>query len=399
MDKQQAVTYIQTRLEQDVPCEQIVHGLVDQLHAPEAMVTKFVAQVEAEYHKNKPQPPEPPLPQPIPPQPVKLPPWLEELTTGSASAGQPAVQQAPAAASDSIPAWASAGGPAQPAAQPAPAAPVASTTMAVDAIARPSWEAEARAFALAQLKIGRLHSDIAAELADRVGIPLRRAEGIVTLVAAQVEAAPRPRITNTTQAADFVSAEYARKRPKMEIVAELSMRSGEPQDKTAKFVDLMIAKLEKSKAQAAPNSFGQPAIDLNNPANVNYVVGELVKQRKRSDIVMALCERTGVEWSEAQRFVGQVNAEQQTKINARKNRLIIPMCIGAIALGLVFTLGTAYPMIYWFSGRTSEFTSAVQSGRLMLDYLQAAPFIFGTGIALVAGGVFGLITALKSQME
>jgi hypothetical protein len=128
-------------------------------------------------------------------------------------------------------------------------------------------------------------------------------------------------------------------------------------------------------------------------------VGELAKNRKRSDIVMAICERTGAHWSEVQRFVGQVNAEQRTKINSRKNILIVPMCIGAIILGFVFTIGTAYPMLYLVTGRWAEFYSMTRSMSSLSDYINAAPYIFGTGIVLIAGGIIGLVLALQSQME
>ncbi len=419
MDKQQAIAYIHQQLDQGQPCEEIVRTLVEQLRAPQAMVSKFVTQTEAEYRKNQPVAP----PTPHPPATVKLPPWLAELSGGqplsggqSLSEGQspstiqpptPLADQSgeaqpdwmqriaaaaavPAVSQEPIPAWTQPAS--QPASQPAASAPAQSMN------ARPSWEAEARAFALAQLKIGRLHSDIASELADRVGIPLSRAEAIVAVLAARVESAPPPRITNTTQAADFVNAEYTRGRPKLEIAIELAARTGEPQDLTQKFVALTIAKAEKTKDQgSAPPA--KPTIDPDNPELEKYVVSELTKNRKRSDIVMALCERTGAEWSEAQRFVGQVSAEEQTKINARKNRLVVPMCIGAIVLGFLFTIGTAYPMIYVINGRTADFISMARSVGGIGDYIQFAPYIFVTGIALIAGGGIGLITALQSQME
>jgi hypothetical protein len=404
MDKQQAISYIRQMLDQEATREEIVLGLVEQLHAPEAMVAKFVAQTETEYRKSKP----PPLPTPVPSQPVKLPPWLEEMSIGSQSqqaANQPAEPQpdwmqqlaegtviadsaTTAAVVEPLPDWV------QPSSEPA--APYPSTPVA----ASPSWEEDAQDFVIAQLQYGRLHSDIADELADRVGIPLDRAQSVVTGIAAQIESKPLQKITNTTEAADFVIAEYTGGRPRLEIAAELATRTGEPQNLTEKFVALTIAKFEKTKAQEKPlASFEKPKITLDNPALAKYVINELTKNRKRSDIVMTICERTGAHWSDAQRFVGQISAEQHTTINARKNRLIIPMCFGAIVLGFVFTIGTAYPMLYLVTGRWKEFYSMVSSMANMGDYINAAPYIFGTGIVLIAGGIIGLVTAMQSQME
>jgi hypothetical protein len=75
------------------------------------------------------------------------------------------------------------------------------------------------------------------------------------------------------------------------------------------------------------------------------------------------------------------------------------MCIGAIILGFVFAIGTAIPMIYLVTGRWAEFYSTVSSMGNLSDYINAAPYIFGTGIVLIAGGIIGLVVAIQSQME
>ena len=377
MDKQQAITYIHQMLDQDATREEIVRGLVDQLHAPEAIVTKFVTQTEAEYRKNEPQPSH----EPIPPQPVKLPPWLEEMSVGAQSI-QPTTQP-----DASQPDWMQASSP--------PATPY----LPPSTPASQSWENEAQAFVFAQLQYGRLHSDIADELADRVGITQGQAESFVTVIASQVHIPSLQKITNTAEAAEFIITEHAKGRARLEIAAELATRTGEPQNLTEKFVSLTITKFEKSSAQEEPPSPRKPPVDLNKPALVKYVVGEFARNRKRNDIVITICERTGVHWSEAQRFVGQVYAQQHATINARKNRLIIPMCIGAVVLGFVFTIGTVYPMVYFFTRRWGEFISITQSMGSISDLINAAPYIFLTGIAMIGGGIIGLIMAMRSQME
>lgn len=367
MDKQQAIDYIYQMLDQGHECEEITRNLVDQLHAPEALVAKFVSQTEREYQVNRPQV----LPAPVTPQPVKLPPWLAELTIGGQSntsqmpPEEPSVNQIPNAAE----------------------------------VRGAQWEDEARSYVLTQLQYGRLNSDIADELVDRIGIPLDQAENLVSVTASQVHDKTSNQITNTTEAANFVMAEYTRRRPKLEIASELALRTGESQNLTEKFVALTITKHEKTMGKEGITSANQPSVDFNKPEIVQYVVRELSKNRKRSDIVMALCERTGADWTVTQRFVSQVSAEQHTDINARKNRLIIPMCIGAILLGFVFAIGTVIPMLYLVTGRWSEFYSMVYSLGNLRDYISFAPYIFGTGVVLVAGGIIGLVTAMQSQMD
>jgi hypothetical protein len=362
MDKQQAIDYIHLRLDHDAPRDEIIGALIEQLHAPEAMVSKFVAQTEADYRKTKPQP----LPTPVPPQPVTLPPWLEEMSIGF----QPV--EAPAQVDESQADWMQ---------RLAQGSVTLGSSEAAVVEPLPGW-------ALAASQPEAPHTPGTAPAS-----PLWEQE-------AQVQSLPPQKITNTTEAAKFVTAEYSKGRSKQEISAELAIRTGESQDLTEKFVTITIAKLEKSKAQQKPSfPADKSSAKLDDPALSKYVVNELAKNRKRSDVVMAICERTGVDWSEAQRFVGQINAEQHTTINARKNRLIIPMCIGAIILGFVLTIGTAVPVLYLVTGRTEEFYALIQSSGVSYDNLSAIPWIFGTGIAMIGGGIIGLVLAIQSQME
>jgi hypothetical protein len=363
MEKEQAITYIKERLDQDVSRPEIVRGLADQLHAPEAVVSKFVAQVEADYRKNQP----PPMPKPATQQPVKLPPWLEELSTGQNLYGD----------LDSSPSW----------------------TQSSTTAASPAWELEAHAFVIAQLKNDRLHSDIASELADRLAIPREQAESMVSEIDAQQKSAQRSTISNTADATEFVRHAYTQGRPKLEISTEMAMRTGRPQNQIDKFVAQTITQLEKSPTQGNPLRSGPSATGLDTPQMVKYVVSEFSKQRKRSDIVMALCERTGAGWQEAQRFVAQVYAEHHTRINARKNILIVPMGIGAIVLGLLLTIGSAYPVVIWFSKGSSELQTFAASRGWIGNFIQVAPYLFFLGIGLMVGGIVGLVTALRSQME
>lgn len=311
MDKAEAISYIYSMLDKDHTRDEIISGLVDQLHAPEAMISKFVEQTEAEYRKSKPQTVQPT----ISPLAITLPPWLDELSIKPQSAEV--------------------------------------DTQASSTLTLPTSETE-------------------------------------------IEKS----ITNITEAEDFVRDEYAKGRSRHEIATELAMRTGEPQTLTEKFVTLKIIQHDQTHTQGKlPIPSKKPPTNLKKPEFVNYVVSELAKHRKRNDIIKTLCERTGAPWGEAQRFVGQVNAEQHTTINTRMNRLIIPMCILAIVLGFLFTIGTIYPLFYEIAGRTDDLLSLIGTTNTMNEYVNAAPYIFFTGIALLVGGIIGLIMAMKTQIE
>lgn len=278
MNKQEALRYVEMRLEQDVPRGAIIEGLAAELHAPRAPIEKFVAQAEADFRSRRaaatPPPPPPPAPTPAAPA-VQLPPWLQEMDTSAA------------------------GGPATPGWMQAKAPP-ASTAPEV-----PAW-----------------------------------------------------------------------------------MQRFDPQA-GGSFAKAMEA---EAATQASPNV---PSPKFDDPQLSKLVLKQLIAGRKRSDIAMLVCERTGTDWPSAQRFVAQVATENHTKINARKNILIIPIGLLFIVGGLGMALYGGLLFANLASGQNSMAFSAYNAGRQAQAAIGALIF----GIALAAGGAIGIFLAVRSQTE
>lgn len=81
MDKAETNSYNCSKLDRDQSCDEKIRGLVDLLHAPEALKSKFDEQTESEYRKSKSLT----LPPCISPQSTTNPPWLDELSIRSKS--------------------------------------------------------------------------------------------------------------------------------------------------------------------------------------------------------------------------------------------------------------------------------------------------------------------------
>jgi KaiC/GvpD/RAD55 family RecA-like ATPase len=385
MNKQEAITFIHQMLEQDHAHEEIVYQLVDQLKAPQAMVDKFVSQTEAEYRQSKARPP----------QANEIPDWLKTVQSNGSAVTAPDVALPSKAASPEIgssellPPWLQnfqAGSDSSdqtlPAIQPDQAGP--------------SWQVEAEPFVVAQVQAGRINHEIASELADRIGIPIQDAENYVVVKAAKIRAKPLPKIANTKEAAEFVIAEYERRRPKLAIVNELAQRTGEPPNLVEKFVNMTITKHEKTKATQEPAS-RTPSLELlsalDKPEMVEYVIKQLSKHRKRNDIVTTLCERTGQEWSQVQTFVAQVEVDQRRNINARKNRLLIPMSIVIIIFGFILAITNGNYVLRLLTGYNALII-AISAREIFLSVVA-----FGFGLVLIAGGIIGIYFGVKSQVE
>jgi len=161
---------------------------------------------------------------------------------------------------------------------------------------------------------------------------------------APLQASPtRAVITTIPQAEEFVVAELERRRPRVEIIQELAQLSGEPVELAARFLAVVenrrAAHRRPLPAAVKQNTAQRHRLTIEqNPELVQFIVSELGKHRKRSDVVAAVCERTGREWKEVQSFVAEVEVQERGKVQARKNVVLIPLGILIIIGGLALML-------------------------------------------------------------
>ncbi len=118
-----------------------------------------------------------------------------------------------------------------------------------------------------------------------------------------------------------------------------------------------------------------------------FVVEELGKHRRRSDVVMEVCERTGWDWPRAQKFVYQVAYERRKAVAARQSPLVIVFGVTFVIGGLLLALLSALTALTGIS----------------ID-VEGVPFLgnvmgVGIGIVLIAGGAIGLWQKIKTFFE
>lgn len=120
----------------------------------------------------------------------------------------------------------------------------------------------------------------------------------------------------------------------------------------------------------------------------------LKKGRRRSDVTMLVCERTGMEWNQAQRLVAQVEVENYRSLSLRKNSFVVTLGILGALAGLVillFGLAGLAPYLAFFTGAQID----------LPIYLEMSPEallgLLTTGFGLLVGGIVGVIWAIQSQ--
>ncbi len=135
---------------------------------------------------------------------------------------------------------------------------------------------------------------------------------------------------------------------------------------------------------------------LDDPQLAVYVAKRLKAQRRKSDIAMEVCERTGADWKEAQRFVNQVNMEQYQSINRARNVPLLIFCGLFVFSGVVLLIVgaiDAIPYVTYFFGSPSDLSTLPASSIRSTVY-----YLLG-GMGLLVGGLVGLYLALRPQGE
>ncbi len=149
--------------------------------------------------------------------------------------------------------------------------------------------------------------------------------------------------------------------------------------------------------QAAPAVPASPKVNpLDDPKAVAFVVTRLKQQRRRSDIAMEICERTGVDYKVAQRFVSQVNIEQDKSITSAKNTPVLILCGLFVFSGLVLlALGVIQllPYVSAFFGQSSSASTAPPND------IQSTIYLLLGGMGLILGGLVGFYLAVRPHMD
>jgi hypothetical protein len=137
-----------------------------------------------------------------------------------------------------------------------------------------------------------------------------------------------------------------------------------------------------------------------NPKVEKFVLQMLSKNRKTSDTVLAVCERTGLDWNEAQRLVAHIAAKNQKTLKTKQNRLPLILSIVAVLAGvLLLFAGISEGYTIYSVVQKAQSTEEMVMAAASQEFLRRAFWSLVTGGALLIGGTIGLITSLRSQLD
>ncbi len=110
------------------------------------------------------------------------------------------------------------------------------------------------------------------------------------------------------------------------------------------------------------------------------VIQGLSRHRSRNDIILSICQTTGMDWAEAERFVHQVEINQRPRIAARQRPFLIVLASATILGGLSASVAMVL---------------ATLDGWIILFLSFPVPYLgnivyFSIGVLAMAGGFIGL---------
>ena len=227
------------------------------------------------------------------------------------------------------------------------------------------------------------------------------------------------------EATNFVILGIQNQLTQQEIVKELSIKLGAPQEVVHKFVSRVITEYQlepsiftknsyvatkevnnmsyqntisrEKKRVDQINSFEDLSIpkrtEFQNPHLEKMILDRLTKSSKDADVVMAVCEQTGMSWKDAERLVAQVRQRNHKKLVTRQNLLVVPLAIIALLAGLALIIASI--------SEGYKLALSIQSGEIpsIENGARQIPWALATGFILILGGGTGLIWALKEQLQ
>lgn len=137
-----------------------------------------------------------------------------------------------------------------------------------------------------------------------------------------------------------------------------------------------------------------------NPKVEKFVVQMLTSNQKSSEAVMAICERTGLSWDEAQRLVSRIAAKNHKMLKARQNRGPLILSLIALSVGgvLIFAgVGEALTIYATLQGTQSGEELVLRAASQ--EFLRRTFWALVIGGSLLLGGAVGLFMALRNQFE
>ncbi len=126
-----------------------------------------------------------------------------------------------------------------------------------------------------------------------------------------------------------------------------------------------------------------------------YIVKQLAQEIDKDDIIFAVCQKSEMNWPEAEEFVNRVEIYQHSKIRKRRAPLLILLCSVVIISGVVQSISSAEPILDNIR-QISRITGGLNLIRALFEVGTSLPY-FMLGLISLSSGIIGLYTAVNKD--
>ncbi len=157
-----------------------------------------------------------------------------------------------------------------------------------------------------------------------------------------------------------------------------------------------------TEARARLSSLTHPQADTvqHDPDLEKFIVGQISGHANLDDTIFEVCQRSGMDWPTAKKFVERVAAKNQNTIAKRQTPLYLFLSIGIILIGILTIYAGVTRIIDTFKmlKRTSDAMLLTLVMRNLRYYI--AMFIVPVaGLAMITGGLAGLVKTTRALKE
>ena len=123
------------------------------------------------------------------------------------------------------------------------------------------------------------------------------------------------------------------------------------------------------------------------------ILHDLTDDRDMDDIVMEVCEKTGLGWEEVEKYVNRLSIEDKSEITLAQSPLLVLLALGTFLAGVVVILYGLYQAYLIYSANSQAFVLylVTNGGGLFWN------FILGT--AMITGSLKGMEEVWEAIFE
>ena len=247
-------------------------------------------------------------------------------------------------------------------------------------------------FIINELERDRTQEEITAALSGQLNAPPDIVSKFVARVVAENQPTPIPSITPSQLTPDVETLTHIEPPEQLGSHTAVSPANQSPATPSRVGEATPTPAPEFTYQTHQPTEYDQEELE-------EMILKALRGNQRQSDIVMEVCENTGMSWNQAQRLVARTATKHHKHLVSRQNMIIIPLAALAVLAGLAL-IGASISEGLEMARALTEAPSELPASATTIEfYIREGLWGLVIGMSLLLGGIYGLIRAFQTQFS